>query len=63
MGALINIIVAAIVLIIVARILPGIRVNGFLGAVIAAIAIGILAWIVTVILGAAGVQVGGLFLP
>ncbi len=62
-GAIINIIVAAFVLMIAARLLPGMRVNGFLGAIIAAIAIGVIAWIVTVILGAAGVRVGGLFLP
>ena len=44
--ALFSLIVSAVVLIVAARILPGMQVNGFQGALIAAIAIAVLSWIV-----------------
>jgi len=45
MNAIIYLIVAAVVLIIAAKIVPGFVVNGFKGALIAAIAIAVLNWI------------------
>jgi putative membrane protein len=47
LGAIIYIIVAAIILMISDRFVPGMKVNGFTGAIVAAIAIGVVAWIVT----------------
>jgi len=57
LGAIIYIIVAAIVLMISDRFVPGMKVNGFTGAIIAAIAIGVVAWIVTWLLGLIGITV------
>jgi putative membrane protein len=57
LGAIIYIIIAAIVLMISDRFVPGMKVNGFTGAIIAAIAIGVVAWIVTWLLGLLGLGV------
>jgi putative membrane protein len=57
LGAIIYIIVAAIVLMISDRFVPGMKVNGFTGAIIAAIAIGVVAWIVTWLLSLIGITV------
>jgi putative membrane protein len=57
LGAIIYIIVAAIILMISDRFVPGMKVNGFTGAVVAAIAIGVVAWIVTWVLGLVGISV------
>jgi putative membrane protein len=57
LGAIIYIIVAAIILMISDRFVPGMKVKGFTGAIIAAIAIGVVAWIVTWLLGLIGIQV------
>lgn len=45
-GALINLIVAAVVLLLADRFVPGMEVKGFTGAIVAAIAIGVVDWIV-----------------
>ena len=45
LGALVALIIAAIVLIISDRFLSGMKVNGFGGALIAAVAIGVVTWI------------------
>jgi putative membrane protein len=57
LGAIIYIIVAAIVLMISDRFVPGMKVNGFTGAIVAAIAIGVVGWIVTWLLGLIGITV------
>jgi putative membrane protein len=57
LGAIIYIIVAAIILMISDRFVPGMAVNGFTGAIVAAIAIGVVGWIVTWLLGLFGIQV------
>ena len=48
-NAIIYLIVAAVVLIIAARIVPGFVVNGFKGALIAAIAIAVLNWVASLL--------------
>jgi putative membrane protein len=55
LGGIINLIVAAIVLLVSGRIVPGLQVKGFLGAMVAAIAIGVVAWLLTLLLGALGI--------
>ena len=57
LGAIIYLIVAAIVLMISDRFVSGMKVNGFSGAIIAAIAIGVVYWIVSFLLGLIGIQV------
>ena len=57
LGAIIYIIVAAIILMISDRFVSGMKVNGFTGAIVAAIAIGVVAWIVTWLLGLVGISV------
>ena len=56
-GAIIYIIVAAVILMISDRFVPGMKVSGFTGAIVAAIAIGVVAWIVTWLFGLIGIQV------
>lgn len=50
-GALIRFVVSALVLMLVSWLLPGIRVSGFLGALIAAVVIAVLGYIVESALG------------
>ena len=57
LGTIIYIIVAAVILMISDRFVPGMKVNGFTGALIAAIAIAVVSWIVTWLLGVLGIQV------
>ena len=57
LGTIIYIIVAAIILMISDRFVPGVKVNGFSGAIVAAIAIGVVTWIITWLLGLIGIQV------
>ena len=45
LGAIINLIIAAIVLLISGSFVPGLKVKGFGGALIAAIAIGVVSWL------------------
>lgn len=54
LGAIIALIVAAVVLLISDRFVPGMQVNGFTGAIIAAIAIAVVSWIVYWLLGLLG---------
>jgi putative membrane protein len=51
LGGIVHLIVAAIVLIILARLLPGVRVSGFAGALVASIAIGAFYWLGGLLLG------------
>lgn len=51
LGAIIQLVVAAVVLMISDRLLKGLRVAGFMGALIAAIAIGIVYWLIGWLVG------------
>ena len=51
LGALIHLVVAAVVLMISDRFVKGMRVNGFVGALIGALAMAVVAWLVTLLLG------------
>ncbi|HRI57234.1 MAG TPA: phage holin family protein [Anaerolineae bacterium] len=53
-GALVNLIVAALVLMLGARFVKGMTVNGFTGALVAAIAIGVVTWLANWLLGLFG---------
>jgi putative membrane protein len=55
LGAIVNLIIAAVVLLISGRLVPGLRVKGFVGALIAAIAIGVVGWLIALLLGAIGI--------
>jgi putative membrane protein len=57
LGAIIYLIIAAIILMISDRFVAGMKVNGFTGAIVAAIAIGVVTWIVAFLLGLIGIQV------
>ena len=50
-------IVAAVVLLISDKFLPGMEVDGFVGAIIAAIAIGVVGWLVTWLLSVIGIAI------
>ena len=54
LGAIVNLIVAAVVLLISDEFVPGMRVKGFAGAIVAALAIGVVAWLIAWLLGAIG---------
>lgn len=56
-GTIINLIVAAIVLMISDRFVAGMRVDGFGGAIVAAIAIAVVNWLVTWLLARLGLVV------
>jgi putative membrane protein len=51
LGAIINLIIAAIVLLISGSFVPGLKVKGFGGALIAAIAIGVVSWLLNWVIG------------
>jgi putative membrane protein len=51
LGAIINLIIAAIVLLISGSFVPGLKVKGFGGALIAAIAIGVVSWLLNWLIG------------
>ena len=51
LGALIHLIIAAVVLMISDRLLKGLRVAGFTGALVAAIAIGVVYWVLAWLVG------------
>jgi putative membrane protein len=53
-GAIVALIIAAVVLLISDRILSGLEVDGFVGAIIAAIAIAVVHWLVAFLLGILG---------
>ncbi len=54
LGAIINLVIAAIVLLLADRFVKGMKVNGFVGAIVAAIAIGVVTWIINWLLGLLG---------
>jgi putative membrane protein len=54
LGAIVHLIIAAVVLMISGDIVPGLRVKGFTGALIAAIAMGVVGWLIGLIVGALG---------
>ncbi len=54
LGAIINLIIAAVVLMLSDRFVKGMKVNGFVGAIIAAIAIGVVTGIINWLLGVLG---------
>jgi putative membrane protein len=57
LGAIIHIIVSAIVLLAAGNVLPGLKVQGFGGAIIAAIAIGVISFMIEFVLVALGLGV------
>ena len=57
LAAIVNLIVAALVLMIADKFLPGTEVHGFMGAIIAALAIGVVGWAVTWALSLFGIAV------
>lgn len=59
LGALVALIVAAVVLLISDKILPSLRVDGFLGAMMAAIAIGVVNWLIALVLVGLGMVLPG----
>ena len=56
LGVIVYLIVAAVVLMISDKFVPGMKVNGFVGAIVAAIAIGVVSFIVVWFLGLLGIQ-------
>ena len=57
LGPLVTLIVAAVVLLISDKILPNLKVSGFSGAILAAIAMGIVNWLIHLLLNALGMAV------
>ena len=57
LGAIVLLIVAAVVLLISDRFLSGMEVKGFVGAIVAAIAIAVVSWLVMWVLGLIGIIV------
>ena len=55
LGAIINLLIAAVVLLTAGRMLKGLKVNGFVGAIVAAIAIGVVTWVINWFLGLLGI--------
>lgn len=55
LAAILNLIVAAVVLLISDKFLSGVEVHGFTGAIIAAIGIGVVGWLVTWLLSLVGI--------
>ena len=53
-AAIVYLVVAAVILMVSDRFLPGMKVNGFTGALIAAIAIAVVTWLMTWLLGLFG---------
>ena len=51
LGALIHLVVAAVILLISDRFVKGMRVNGFVGALVGAVALAVVAWLVALVLG------------
>ena len=56
-AAIVNLVVAAVILLIADRFVPGMKVNGFIGALIAAVAIAVVAWLIGWLLGVLGIGV------
>ena len=55
LGAIINLIISAIVLLISGSFVPGLKVKGFTGALVAAIAIGVVTWLLSWVVGLLGI--------
>ncbi len=53
-AVIVNLVVAAVILLIADRFVPGMKVNGFVGALIAAVAIAVVAWLIGWLLGLLG---------
>lgn len=53
-AAIVNLVVAAVILLIADRFVPGLKVNGFVGALIAAVLIAVVAWLIGWLLGLLG---------
>ena len=51
LGAIINLVIAAIVLMVAGNFVKGLTVKGFTGALVAAIAIGVVSWLITWVVG------------
>jgi putative membrane protein len=56
-GALVFLVIAAVVLMVSDRFVPGMKVNGFTGAIVAAIAIAVVYWILVWLLGMFGIAI------
>lgn len=56
-GTLVYLVVAAIILMISDKFVSGMKVNGFMGAVVAAIAIAVVYWLVSWLLGLVGITI------
>ena len=56
LGLIVFLVVAAVVLLISDRFLPGLSVNGFSGAIIAAISIGVVSWLIAWLLSLLGIS-------
>jgi putative membrane protein len=54
LGGIISLVVAAVVLLISDRFVSGMKVNGFVGAIVAALAIGVVGWLANWIVGLFG---------
>ncbi|MEZ4769569.1 MAG: phage holin family protein [Caldilineales bacterium] len=54
LGAIVHLVIAAVVLMISGSIVPGLRVKGFVGALIAAVAIGVVGWLIGLVVSALG---------
>lgn len=57
LGPLVTLIVAAVVLLISDKILPSLKVSGFWGAILAAIAMGVVNWLIHLLLNALGMAI------
>lgn len=56
-AAIINLIIAAVVLMVSDKFLPNVEVHGFMGAIVAAVSIGVVGWAVTWLLSLFGIVV------
>ncbi len=54
LGAIISLIVAAVVLLLSGRLVSGFQVNGFVGALVGAVSIGVVTWLINWVLGLFG---------
>jgi len=56
LGLIIYLVIAAVVLLLSDRLLPGLSVRGFGGAIVAAIGIGVVTWLISWLLGLIGIS-------
>jgi putative membrane protein len=57
LGALVFLVIAAIVLMVSDKFVPGMQVKGFVGAIVAAIGIGVVYWLLVWLLGLFGISI------